>query len=106
LQLPAHPFAFSVLDKGLGHYRRYTRKSVKELLVKAGFDPVQTYYFNFFGLLGWYWVGKISRKIILPDFELSIFNKLTPYLIKLDYLFKSFLGLNVIAIGKKHNNIK
>jgi SAM-dependent methyltransferase len=101
LQLPAHAFAFCSLDQNLGHFRRYSRKSAEDLVTRAGVKVEKSYYYNFFGLLGWLWAGKILRKKMLPDKELALFNSIAPFVLKLDILFSKFLGLNVIVVARK-----
>jgi SAM-dependent methyltransferase len=100
LQLPAHGFAFSQLDKNLGHFRRYDRASVEALLRETGFKNIRSYYYNAVGLFGWLWFGKVLRRQVLLEKELSLFNRLAPLLLKLDLLFSPFFGLNVVAIGE------
>jgi len=101
LQLPAHQFAFSQLDKNLGHYRRYHAEMVENLFRDLDLKPIQTFYFNFVGLLGWLWAGKVRRKALLPAKELSLFNHLAPVALLPDLLTKNFFGLNVIGIAQK-----
>ncbi|MBK9293411.1 MAG: class I SAM-dependent methyltransferase [Oligoflexia bacterium] len=103
LQLPAHMFAFNNLDKNLGHFRRYSRKSAEALVKSVGLRVKKSYYFNFFGLLGWLWYGSVLKNQILPEKELSIFNILAPITLKLDLLFSRICGLNVIVVAQKPN---
>ena len=49
LSLPAFPFLYSVQDKKIGLYRRYTKKEIKTKLNKAGFVIE---YFSFHDLFG------------------------------------------------------
>lgn len=64
--VPAFQFLFNGFDKQLGHYRRYTEKSLKNLMVSAGFEVIHSTYFNFIGTLGWYVSGNILRKKMIP----------------------------------------
>jgi len=40
VNVPAHPWLWSVADEQLGHYRRYTRSSLRAELDDAGFEPI------------------------------------------------------------------
>jgi Methyltransferase domain len=42
--VPAMPWAFSSWDSELGHFRRYTRRQLRELLHATGFDVVECSY--------------------------------------------------------------
>lgn len=101
LQLPANHFAFSDLDRNLGHHRRYSRDTVRQLLERVGVKPVEIYYFNFVGLLGWLWAGKIRRQPVLPAREMKIFNRMVHFALAPDVIMKRVTGLNVVAVGIK-----
>lgn len=46
--VPAFMFIWSKLDAGSGHKRRYTKKSLRIALEKAGYETEEVQYFNFF----------------------------------------------------------
>ena len=46
---PAFPLLMSNFDKAVGHYRRYTKRSARELLKSSGFDIVSVKYVNSIG---------------------------------------------------------
>jgi SAM-dependent methyltransferase len=98
--VPAHQWLYNVLDRELGHYRRYTRVSVAKLL-SNDFVDIKTRYFNLAGILGWFVSGSIFRKKTLPRGPINIFNKLVPLFRLADRLTLNQLGLSVIAVGRK-----
>lgn len=46
--VPAYQFLFSEHDDLLGHYRRYTKGSLKKVFEEQGFKTVKLSYWNFF----------------------------------------------------------
>lgn len=54
LFVPARPEIYAPVDKDFGHFRRYTRPTLKQKLEQAGFRILQLYYFNFIGYLTWW----------------------------------------------------
>src|SRR5262245_40208658 len=54
LFVPAFEFAFSAFDKRYGHYRRYTKETLRDKLLDAGLDIHVLRYFNSLGLLVWW----------------------------------------------------
>jgi SAM-dependent methyltransferase len=46
MSVPALPWLWSKHDETHHHFRRYTRKSLNETLVKAGLQPMRISYFN------------------------------------------------------------
>lgn len=51
IYVPAMPSAYSKFDRRIGHFRRYTKKSLKELASCAGIDVHSTDYVDPLGLL-------------------------------------------------------
>jgi SAM-dependent methyltransferase len=101
LLAPAYPFLYARLDKELGHFRRYTLKSLKVLFQKQHFSILHGQYFNFWGVAGWLVFGKCLGKKMIGAGEISIFDWLMPVLKVTDRLVFNRLGLSVIVVGKK-----
>ena len=53
LQVPAHPSLYGALDRVYGHHRRYTRKSLTQVLESAGLEVIEVRSFNLLGVAGW-----------------------------------------------------
>lgn len=100
LLVPAHEWALGTLDEMLGHYRRYTRAPLAELLNKEGFIVEQSFYFNPFSLIPWFISSRVFKKKVLSSFQSQVFDWAVPALKKLPIKNPSF-GLSVIAIAKK-----
>lgn len=48
LTVPAYQWLYSLHDKNMGHYRRYTKKSLNALFLEQGFDVLYSTYMNTF----------------------------------------------------------
>jgi len=99
--VPALKILYNQLDLELGHMRRYGKKDLFYKLNKCGFKIYQIKYFNIFGILGWFINGKLLKRKILPKDQLYIFDRLFPFLIKVEKIFPNTLGQSLIAIGEK-----
>ena len=53
LQVPAHPRLYGALDRVYGHYRRYSRDSLRDVMEAAGLEVMEVRPFNLLGTLGW-----------------------------------------------------
>jgi SAM-dependent methyltransferase len=53
LQVPAHPALFGALDRVYGHYRRYTRASLRAVMEAAELEVIDVRPFNLLGVAGW-----------------------------------------------------
>jgi hypothetical protein len=61
--VPAFPAAMSKFDRELGHYRRYTRKSLREAFLAASLEPEIVRYVNAPGLPAWLlWMRFLGRR--------------------------------------------
>jgi SAM-dependent methyltransferase len=52
--VPAFEFAKGRFDHAIGHYRRYTRKTLSDAFVRAGLQPESVRYVNSAGLPAWF----------------------------------------------------
>ena len=99
--VPAYNWLYNGFDKELGHFRRYNKKTLKNLFLDEGFDVVHSQYFNFVGIFGWWFNGSVLKKKILPKNQLILFNKLIPLIKLADKIVMRQSGLSVIAVGEK-----
>ena len=101
LLAPAYSWLYSSFDRQLGHYRRYSLTSLKELMQKNDFNILSGSHFNFTGIAGWFLFGKLLNKKMLGSSEMSAFNKIVPLAKIMDTLSRKKIGLSVIVKGIK-----
>lgn len=103
LYVPALPFLFSNMDRHVGHYRRYTRKSLSAALVQTGFRVHSYEYVDSVGVLAslvYKFLPSTSgepspKSVSLYD---SLFFPLSCFL---DKILHRFIGKNLLIIGEK-----
>ena len=98
--VPAYQSIYNGFDTVLEHYRRYTKKSLTELLEKE-YTVTHKQYFNFIGIFGWVFTGGILRKKTIPSGQMGLYNKLVPIFKVIDKIMFNSMGLSVIAVAKK-----
>jgi hypothetical protein len=59
--VPAFQFAMSDFDRAIGHYRRYTRSSLRGVYEDAGLRVESIHYVNAPGLLAWFTGMRLMR---------------------------------------------
>lgn len=102
LLVPAKQFAYTRLDKELGHYRRYERKELSEKIERAGFIIDELFYFNIVGLLSWIVRDKIERKQIqLKPYQISLFDSIVPFLKVIESWIRPPIGISLIVRARK-----
>ncbi len=100
--VPAKKFAYTKLDKNLGHYRRYEKKELREKLERAGFTITYLEYFNFLGLLSWIIRTKVTRTHSeLKSSHVRLFDLIVPLLRRIEPQRGLPIGISLIAVGKK-----
>jgi len=102
LLVPAYGFLYNTIDRAIGHHRRYTKRELILKLNSAGFAIRRIFYYNMFGILGWYVSGSILRRPDVDRGALSYFNRLVPIFRVVERLvpFRP-AGISIIAICTK-----
>ncbi|MBL8936091.1 MAG: methyltransferase domain-containing protein, partial [Archangium sp.] len=98
--VPAYKWLHNELDVQLGHYRRYTRKTLVEAFSRAGLEVTNTQYFNAVATLGWAVTGGLFSRPEIPKAEATLFDRLVPLWKLADRLLARRAGLSVIAVGR------
>jgi SAM-dependent methyltransferase len=98
--VPAGRWLYSGMDKELGHWRRYTRKELREKMAAAGFDVVFTRQFCRLGALGWAISGGLLRRRHLSPRQMIWFDRLLPLVKLLEYVLP-VPGMSLIMVGRK-----
>jgi 2-polyprenyl-3-methyl-5-hydroxy-6-metoxy-1,4-benzoquinol methylase len=95
--VPAYQFLYCKFDKNLGHYKRYNKKSLIETVQKANLKVVDAFYFNAFGILGWWLFGKVLNKEHIGE-EMGLYNLLVPVFKVIDKILNRKVGLSVVVV--------
>lgn len=94
--VPAMQFAFGETDRRLGHYRRYTARSVRRLAADVGMQLTRRRYFNFVGLWGWLWNAKVTRRANQSEHQIRFFDRfVVPVMSRLERLIPPPIGQSI-----------
>ena len=99
--VPAYQWLYNGMDEDLEHYRRYNVKSLTAVFEASNLSVKQSKYFNFIGIFGWLFTGKLLRKRNIPGDQMKIFNYLVPVFKVADKILGNSMGLSVIVVGEK-----
>jgi SAM-dependent methyltransferase len=103
LYLPAFETLFSEMDKRVGHYRRYDKTTLKQLLSNTDLEIEKMHYVDFLGFL----VTLLYKITPKQDGSISIvairfFDKFIFPLNKIfDEIFMKYCGKNIFLIARK-----
>jgi len=102
LLVPAKRLAYTRLDRELGHYRRYEKNELYELLRSAGFSVDQLYFFNVVGLVSWIVRDKVEKSSFqLKPYQVALFDKIVPLLRFVETRIRPPIGISLIAVATK-----
>ena len=102
LFVPALPALMSQLDREFGHFRRYSRAGISELLGAAGFNIVKLRYMDFLGILPWLIVYRWGGSVKFNPNAVKLYDNVgIPVTRTLENMLTPIVGKNVIAIAEK-----
>jgi SAM-dependent methyltransferase len=101
LFVPAFPIGMSRFDREVGHFRRYRRAPLGELLVATGFTPVRLHHVNAPGLLAWIVLMRLAGRRPSEGVALRIFETLVPALQRLEERWPPPFGQSLFAVGRR-----
>lgn len=106
LLVPAHPFLYGTLDALDGHFRRYTKGSLRALVARAGGAKVEwidLYRFNAPAALGWLLKGRVLRETAQADENYALMNAVLPVVSRAESLVRPPFGLSLVAILRRRS---
>jgi SAM-dependent methyltransferase len=99
--VPALSWLFSDLDRQVGHFRRYHKKPLSELVKDAGLEIVTIKYFDFAGILPWYIAFVLMGKSISGG-NVNAYDRLVvPIMKRLENIIEAPIGKNLLLVAKK-----
>jgi len=102
LIIPAFPALYGPIDRCLGHYRRYTRRSLGALAESAGLHLESARYMNFVGFFGWWANSHIFRREAQSNRQVEIFDRfLVPVMSRLEDRLPLPFGQSLLVVLRK-----
>ncbi len=98
--VPAVPRVFGSMDIAMGHIRRYSRRSIVDLFKRSGLVVEKATYMNLPGLLGWWWHGRILKRVQLSPHSTRAFDRIVPFVSALERLIPRPLGQSLVVVGR------
>jgi len=98
--VPANPALFGSMDEAVGHFRRYTRRALRELLEGCGFTVERIEALNLLGIPGWFANGRILRRRSIPPVQLRAYDLLAPALAAIEDRLHPKFGMSLLAVAR------
>ena len=99
--VPALPWLYSDLDRQVGHFRRYVKRQLLELVANAGFTIVRARYFDLAGVLPWY-VNFVLLRNSIGGGSVSLYDRLVvPIMRRVEAVIPPPLGKNLLLVARR-----
>jgi SAM-dependent methyltransferase len=99
--VPALSWLYSPLDESVGHFRRYHKSTLVNLVDATGFKIEQVRYFDLVGILPWY-VAFVLLKRGITGRDVNSYDKLVvPIVRRLEALIAPPIGKNLLLVARK-----
>ncbi len=100
--VPALPFLYSEFDAQVGHFRRYTRRSLSRIARVAGFTDIKTHYFDLPGVAAWLLTVKLMKSTTFNPAMVDLFDKyFVPPTRAIETCCRPLLGKNLILTARR-----
>ena len=118
ITVPCDQWLWGELDKSIGHYRRYSTRTINEVVSRSGFIPVKSRYLFLSLVLPAFILRAIPFRLGIQRSEQQVFetiqseqssnivvNAIMKFIFSLEALFRIFIplpyGLTVLAVYQK-----
>jgi 2-polyprenyl-3-methyl-5-hydroxy-6-metoxy-1,4-benzoquinol methylase len=102
LLVPAFEALYGPIDKHLGHYRRYTKASLRKTAQDAGFQARELRHMNTIGFFGWWVNAKLIPREEQSEGQIELFDKfIVPVQEKIESWIAPPFGQSVFAVLEK-----
>jgi SAM-dependent methyltransferase len=102
LLIPAVPWLFGEIDQRLGHYRRYSKASARDLMQRTGYKMTRLRYFNFIGVWGWWWNARVTKAVTQKDSQIYVFDHfIVPWLSRVESVLPPPIGQSLLVVAQK-----
>jgi SAM-dependent methyltransferase len=99
--VPALPWLYSDLDRQLGHFRRYTKSGLVDLVQRAGLSVVKAKYFDLAGIAPWYVSHTVLGHSLTPG-RVALFDRtVVPLMSLVERLVPPPIGKNVLLVATR-----
>ncbi len=100
--VPAHPFLFGVIDRSIGHTRRYSKTELLNSVRGTAFRVRYLFFFNALSVLGWFIAGRVLKMTTVSPWAVDIYTRMIPIMRVIEkQILRRRVGLSLVAALEK-----
>jgi SAM-dependent methyltransferase len=100
LLVPAFPVLYGEHDRLDHHHRRYTRKSLAQLLAQVPFEADDMRYMNLPGFFAWFLLGRVARRP-LDAGKVGLYDRVIPAVRRVEARVTPPFGQTLVAMLRR-----
>jgi SAM-dependent methyltransferase len=101
LLVPAFPSIYGRMDAADHHFRRYTKKSLRDTVEPLPWAIESLRYMNLPGYFAWALMGKLLRKSLLDESTYGIYDRIIPLLRAVEERVAPPFGQSLVAVLRR-----
>jgi hypothetical protein len=95
--VPAFDAIYGAHDEADHHFRRYTKRSFREMVAPLPISVERQYYMNFPGFFAWYVLGRVVKKP-LGEGEVGLYDKVIPLIRAIEERVRPPIGQSLVSL--------
>lgn len=99
--VPSQMFLFGEIDKAIGHFRRYHKNKLLDIMKKIGYRIIYQKRLNLLGSFGWFISGKILRQTKIKKGNIKLFDLIAPLFLGMEKFYEPPIGTSLLIIASK-----
>lgn len=102
LVVPAFGALYGPIDRRVGHYRRYSRRAIRDLAASARLRIRKLHYLNFAGFFGWWANSHLFRREAQSEAQIRTFDRwIVPVQSRVERLIAPPFGQSLFVVLEK-----
>jgi SAM-dependent methyltransferase len=107
LIVPASQALYGAIDRNLGHYRRYSPASIRELARRAGLSVRKLRYWNMVGFFGWWFNSHVLKREAQSERQIRVFDRyIVPPMSRIEAMMKPCFGQSLLVVLESHEGFR
>ncbi len=100
--VPALPGLYGPFDQAVGHRRRYRKGELEEKIAAAGFQILESRYFDLLGVAPWWVLYRLLKRRALEPGQVSLYDRLcVPVTRAIERIRPPPVGKNVFLVARR-----
>jgi len=98
--VPALMSLYGSIDEAIGHFRRYTPETLRNVIESNGFRIESVEWLNLLGIPGWFLNSRLLKRRSVPGLQVRLYDRIAPILARMESMVKLPVGMSLLAVAR------